>query len=385
MKTLQFIALFLSTNLLAQEFYPPTDEDLLNVSLKLMDESKELMSKKPQKDCDNDITVGMSREIEVKKPVEPENREIFCVCELDGLKGLKVPGKKKNLGIVLGEYVESELSLTTGNDNFLHGGLQAMGGARFDGDDRGRTFGGGIDYTLTGKEGQLRLTLDSTGFSKFAPQDGISRAPDNTHYLQFRERNTLNIRLDKNFSYEENNKTYLISEFKFVNETDSGNLSRAAQAGWHRQAKEKGLFNAIQYRYVTAEEDTYAFNAILGVGKKWVSDIGNWKCQTALEAKGGMSIDLNKSISPEVGALASAKVSHSSLPWLALSTWIQGSAGRMGAAADAGIMLSVEKKMKSVAIKTFIGVEQHNSRMDRRFASDGKSELYHVLGVTIKY
>lgn len=386
MKTLLLMTLaFSTTTLKAQdgELHSPTEENLVAVSMHLMDNAQELMTKNPSKDCENDQSVGMS--VEVKKE-EKEGNELFCVCELDSLKDTNVPEKKRRLGEVLGDYVESELTLTSGNDNFLHGGLTAAGGAAYDGDDRGRTFGGGVDYSLTGTEGELKISLDSTGFGKFAPQNGSKRAPDGSYYLNFRERNTAAVRLDKNFSYGDKSKTYLISELKLSNETDEGSLSRAAQENWHRSMKNNGAFNAIQYKYVKEEDSQYAISAVMGVGKKWVTDLGNWKCQTALEAKGGMSVQLSGKVSPEASVYASGKISHNSLPWLALSTWIQASGGFQGKATEAGIMISAEKKIGAVTVKPFIGAAKYNSSIDRRFASDAKTnEVYHVLGVTIKY
>ena len=152
------------------------------------------------------------------------------------------------------------------------------------------------------------------------------------------------------------------------------------------ELREIGIFNAIQYNYVKEQESEYAMSAVMGVGKKWVTDLGNWKCQTALEAKGGMSVSLNGSVSPEASVYASSKVSHSSMPWLALSAWIQGSAGFQGKAVEGGLTLSAEKKVGNVIVRPFIGVEQHRTKIDRKFSSEGRENaLYHVLGVTIKY
>ena len=124
-----------------------------------------------------------------------------------------------------------------------------------------------------------------------------------------------------------------------------------------------------------------------GVGKEWISNLGNWKCQTRLEAKAGMSVDFSGRTSLEIAGKAENKISHSSVPWLALSTWVQGSRGFMGPSVEGGIMLSVEKKYKNVTIRPFIGIERHRTPMDKKFGevSGHPYENYHVLGGTIKY
>ena len=348
------------------------------VSFNFLEESKKVMSKAPEKDCDTNMSVGTIKE----KPAVEEGKEIFCLCEL---KGEEIKDKSL-LNSLIGDY-DSELTINTGNDNFMHGVLQRVGGKEYDGDDRGRTFSGGIDYKLLGTDGELKLSLDSTGFGKFSKVNGYRKTADGKYYLNFRELNTVDIRLDKNFSKSESGKSYLISEFKFTNETDNGNLSRGVQEWWHSYNKKQLGMNVIQYRYLTEEPDRNTMTFMGGAGREWIKDIGNWKCQTRLEAKGGMSIDFKGNMSPEVAVKAENKISHSSVPWLALSTWVQGSAGFMGPSAEAGIMLSAEKKFRKVIVKPFIGIERHRTPMDKKFGevSGNPYENYHVFGVTIKY
>jgi hypothetical protein len=344
----------------------------------MMDQALDPLSTRPARDCNKDELSPPAPEL----LIAPVENEIFCECKLN----LKEK-EKKYLNGVLGEYESSELTVGTGNDNFLHGALQDSVLKKYDGDDKGRTFSGNIDYTLTGTEGEFKLSLDTTGFSRLETVNGTKYNSDGKRYLNFLERDTLDLRLDKNISKGDGSKFYLISEVKFTNETDFGSLSRSAQEMWHRKLRDSGVFNAIQYDYIKKESDKKNISTLLGLGKKWVSDVGNWKCQSALEAAGGMSINLKGNMSPEFSASASTKASYSSLPWLALSSWINASSGFQGKALEMGLKLSVEKKIKNVRVIPFIGIEYHKTETDKKYGSvNGKPyEAYHVLGVSIKY
>lgn len=354
------------------------------VSLHLLEESKKVMSQAPEKDCpETGKGVKNTAPREPVVPVAPEGQEIYCLCEI---KDGKI--KDENfLKSIIGDY-DSELTINTGNDNFMHGVLQKFDQlVPYDGDDRGRTFNAGVDYSLLGKEGELKIKFDSTGFGKFTRVDGYRKDAEGRYYLNFRELNTLGIQLNKNFSKSDSGKTYWIGEFKFTNETDAGNLSRGTQEWWHSFNKNKLGMNIIQYKYLSEEPDRNTMSFMGGVGKEWISNLGNWKCQTRLEAKAGMSVDFSGRTSLELAGKAENKISHSSVPWLALSTWVQGSRGFMGPSVEGGIMLSVEKKFKNVTIRPFIGIERHRTSMDKKFGevSGHPYENYHVLGVTIKY
>lgn len=371
--------LLTSTIAQAQEFLPASEEDLMAVTFNFVEESKKIMTEVPKKDCDDEKVVDAP-----KKTAPEEGKELFCICELGG-DGLKVKDAKK-LWPIVGEIEYVEGTITTGNDNFLHGAAQKSSLLKpYDGDDRGRTFGGGVDYRIVGSDGELRLTLDSTGFGKFSPQNGYRRTSDGKYYLNFRELNTLGLRLDHNIAKSETSKTYLTSEFKFINQTDTGNLSRATQEWWHNVTNTNGQI--IQYKYLREKDDENTVVLMSGIGKEWIHNLGNWKCQSRAEMAVGMSYGTGGKMSAEGKAFASATVSHSALPWVALSSWLQGSAGAMGTAVSGGLQLSLEKKIKNVIVKPFIGVERHRTDMDKSFGSvSGKPyENYHVLGVTIKY
>lgn len=109
--------LLTSTMAQAQEFLPASEEDLMAVTFNFVEESKKIMTEVPKKDCDDDKVVDAP-----KKIAPEEGKELFCICELGG-NGLKVKDAKKIWPIV-GEIEYVEGTITTGNDNFLHGAAQ---------------------------------------------------------------------------------------------------------------------------------------------------------------------------------------------------------------------------------------------------------------------
>lgn len=183
-----------------------------------------------------------------------------------------------------------------------------------DGDDRGRTFSGSVDYSLDPKDGY------------------INRTPEGKYYLNFRERNSLDVSLSRNFNQTKKQNGYIIGKFNFSNETDDGKLSRNAQDWWHRIGRESFEVNNIQYEYVNKAPDVNTVSLMLGVGHKYVSDIGNWRCQTRVEALIGVSTDSSRVRTPEVRSRAAGAIAHKALPWLSLSTWLEASNGYKGSA-----------------------------------------------------
>ncbi|MBC7714392.1 MAG: hypothetical protein H7177_13690 [Rhizobacter sp.] len=350
----------------------------MNVSFNFLEESKKIMSASPKKDCDRNTVQ------ETPKAPPAEQKEIFCLCELGKMK----QKEKDLLTSMIGDYETTEVTVNTGNDNFLHGALQLnKSTVKYDGDDRGRTFGGNIDYSITGSEGKLKLSFDSTGFGKFTSINGAHKSIDGHYYLNFHEVETVDAQWEKNISKSAYSKTYLINEFKFTGETDDGKISRKIQEGWHSFFKKDMGMNMIQYKYTNELKNKDTATLMTGIGKEWTKDIGHWKCQSKAEIKGGMSINMDGGLSPEAVLRAENKLSNSSLPWVALSTWVQGSAGFMGPSVEGGIMLSFEKKIKQVYIRPFLGIERHRTPMDKLYGAPGGNpyENYHVLGVTIKY
>lgn len=379
MKNIIFLSLFLFFySIKASEFKSPNLEDLTIVSVSALNDVNELKIELEKPECLE--TVDQKNDLTEILNIVPPKNEVVCFCDTPE----KIEDEKNLLYALVGNKKSNELTFLTGNDNVLHGVLQPTSLRQFDGDDKGRTVNEGINYRLVGDKGELNLKLESVGFGRLDSVDGFQRTNTGSHYLNFRERNTLDLQIDRNF-YD--NSKYIIGKFNFTHETDSGQLARASQEWWHNIAESQFGFKSVKYHYTNKEESISTISLGLGVGKKFINDIGNWKCQTKAEIIGGMSIDSSKLLHPEVSASIENKLSHKALPWVALTSWLQSSNGFKGPVVEGGFVLSAEKKMFNVIVRPYIGVERHIDPMDKKFGSlNGKAyENYHVFGVTIIY
>ena len=393
-----FLSLSLANpnQLLAQEFKEPSVEVLTFLNAETLNYLNS-NTKIPQngKDCNEKMAVGISLKVnnyrtsdnkissKNKKPDTGKN-EITCFCDnpyrKDEEEGLS--------NFLVGKDRKSEIRLNSGNDNFLHGMLMVTPMSHLDGDDRGRTFSGSVDYSLIGDKGELKISVDSTGFSRLDPKNGnINKSAEGKHYLNFRERNSLDISLTRNFNQTKQQSNYFIGKFNYTNETDEGRLSRKTQEWWHQFGRDSLGIKNIQYEYVKNDEDGNTISLMLGVGHTYLSDIRNWRCQTRAEALVGLSTNVSRITNAEVRSKISGAISHKALPWVSLSAWLEASNGFKGSIYEGGLELSLEKKMFGVQMKPFIGVERHVGGYDKKFGSPGgrANEIYHVLGVTIIY
>ncbi len=279
--------------------------------------------------------------------------------------------------------------MSNGNDNFLNGALQYSPYlSRFDGDDRGRTFGLESELKFTGDRGILSFSANSYGLSKFTNKSGPSSYHLGEKPINYLEVNTLGIRLDSILNKTESSSglkstDYSIATFTYEQSTQDGKYSKELQRWWHQQFK-----NFIQYDYIKEDENVRTLKIMAGVGKEWISELGRWKCATKAEIQLGMSqsssLTPNKgSTSSEMSVNGSLNISHSSAPWLALNLWLQGSTGYEGLSRDGGFEVSFPIKKMNYTIKPFIGIQRHSNDRDKKYGNT--NEDYHVLGVIINY
>jgi|GEM_PF-844118 len=367
----------------AQNFEAPSSEVLMVLNEALLDESQSIMREMKQaRDCPEikfDYSLNQSRDIKFGEASLSVNKddEIFCLCELD----------KKNQSVftkIFGENIKHELSLTNGNDNFLHGAFQLNDSLRkFDGDDRGRTFNMGSKYSLTGDKGELKLNLDSTGFGKFNPQNGSRKDSDGRYYLNFHEFNTLSLEMNK-FKGSKDNKLIFMSEFIYENESDNGNLSRAFQEEWHKKMNING-HKSIQYHYLSDRPDQNTVKMLFGLGKELSKDFGNLNCQVRIEAKTGLSF--NSKTDPLFLSRGQLKLSHKAIPYLVLQAWASYGEDFRGSSKSGGLELSFPIKFRGMEIKPFIGIEKHYTPLDKEYGkvSGNEHENYHVFGFKMSY
>lgn len=321
------------------------------------------------------------------KTDQPE--EAKCFCDVDSLS----PEDKNLVLSFLGEIKSQSITFDTGNDNFLHSALRATPYKKYDGDDRGRTFGLELNYHVSATEGEMKLGLESTGFGQMIKVGNARKDADKRYYLNFREYNQLNLELNKNFSTFDSDKdhqrNYLTTEFSFYNETDKGGLSRSIQESYHTLAKNKLGITGIQYNYQALAPERNALGAKVGLGKEIFLDLKNWKCQMKGELKVGFSheIDGKSKTSPEIEARAEASLSHKAIPWIILSSWLQTSKGYNGEEFSYNVAIKGQGKVKKVKVEPFVGVEKHFSDIDKKFDQQGggTNEFYHKLGVSFKF
>ncbi len=367
-------AITTSTVVSAEGLVGPTDAELMEVSFNFIEESKKAMAQKPEEDCDTTAEQKMA----VKAPVKPEN-EIVCICELP-------EGKQTLLSPLIGNLLSTDITVNTGNDNLFHGVLQSSDFRKYDGDDRARTFNLGSGIKFNGKDGSLELKVDSTGFGRFSPQNGYKKDAEGRHYLNYREMNTFDVRLERNFDTKNVSNLYAIGEFNLTHLTDEGFASRKVQNWWHQTSQQMTDRKIIQYNYLKEEDAKTSVTLMTGIGKSWMADLGNWKCATKAELRMGLTATSKGAISPEVAVRSEMKVSHSAVKWIALSAWTQAKSGYLGKSYQGGMTLSMPFKTKNYTIEPFIGIERHKTDLDKKYSETGKaSENYHVFGVTIKY
>lgn len=353
-------------------FHTPSQEDLLSADLEALNYSLSLTSQKLS-DCIDKI---------IAPP--PPKEEVYCYCEVAETvgKGIKL-GQEIPL---LGKINSYELKLTNGNDNLLNGVLQLDPSlSKYDGNDRGRTFGVESEFRIVGDKGSLNLSANSYGLSKFAPQNGHKKDSIGRHYLNYMEVNSLEFRFDTKLKTDSTpgaeSSLYAIGTFMYEHATNEGTVSKEFQRFWHKQFK-----NYIQYNYVKESEDVKTIKVMGGVGKQWTHDLGKWKCATKAELHLGISQSTSigrMSNVAELKAYSSLDLSHSRAPWIALNLWLQGAMGHEGISKDGGLELSFPIKKTNYTIKPFVGIQRHYTERDKRF--DTKIENYHVIGVVIKY
>lgn len=395
--------LFLIFNLsFAQEstpFHSPSARDLVEVSVGILDHVEETLKTPLAKNCD-----GIKEAAKKEVPKE----EAFCVCQLKNTGPRK---KIKDTNIFVGEVDSTQWKVVTGNDNFLHGVLQLNPALKkYDGDDRGRTFSIGANYKIVGSDGEFSVNALSTGFGKFDPQTVVynipslgggssqqsvqfNRDPDGLYYLNFREVNSVDTRLDFNFDKKNSDtlqtKSYFISDLKFEQATDNGYMAHDIQKFWHKTAKELSS-KTIQYHYLKENGDINTLTLKGGVGKEWIKDVGNWKCATRAEVMASVNFanaDSANTTTPEISANGSVQLTNTQVPWLALSMWLSGSESSEDSKREGGVEISFPIKRKNYVIKPFIGIERHKTKLDTEYGQEnGKPyENFHILGVVVKY
>jgi hypothetical protein len=344
-------------------------EDIMSVNLVMMamaqDGLEQLSAKIPCAQKENEIL--LEKKIKSKPKSEAE-----CDC------------KKSKL---VGNIKEQEISWNHGNDNFLHGLLTKSVSYinRHNGDDLDRTFSMGFDYTMKGDKGVFKLSTDSSGFSKYTKKDGSYYDQNNYHYLIFHELNTIDAKYDQYTATSDHLKKYKIFELKFENETDNGHLSRSIQNMWHHSLKSSDGSHPRYYHYLTEKDDVNTLKAYMGIGAELSSNLNFLECDSKVEGKVGLSYNTNAK--GAFGIRGETKIKATAVPFLVMSIWGSVERDFRGNSHEGGAELSFPMKFKTLTIKPYLGVEKHNSTLDKEYGvtSQDPYEKYYSFGVRVKW
>jgi hypothetical protein len=370
----------------------PTTSDLLVTSMGLADQSIKIMSQEFKEDCYKD-----KEEILNKKKAEEVKKVVYCECELPDELTKKI-GKEKFVPSFEDSYIKDysffgdiekvSLGIDTSNDNHLHGLWRNITSPELDGNDRGRTFGVNLDFELVGELAELQLSYESEIFTQLretSPGSGLFFVDDDRKFLQDQlERNTLDLKLLKRVG---DGNTFAISGFELQELTDEGNVAGPLQDGWHKLFKEN---NVIQYANQDFMEDQINFSIYGGVGREWLSDLGNWKCRTRLEGTAGVNVlntdDAFLKVRGET-ELNSNKLFDGSEdnPWFLVSLWGEGSLETEGDN-QYGLGMTVKSpiEVNDWVIEPSLGMSLQSEKEDKFFSQSQslKLEPQSHIGIT---
>ena len=360
----------------------PSSDDLIKTAMALSDESMNIMSRELEEDCNKDKSIPEQK----KKPSKKEI--VYCECELSK-EIAKELGTNEIVPSFEDSYVDNysffgdiekvSLGIDTNNDNHLHGLWGRMNGAENDGNDRGRTFGVNLNLDIIGEQAELQLDYESMLFTQLqetSPGSGYYYVDGEGNYYQDQlERNTLDMKLLKRVG---DGSIFAIGGFELEQLTDNGSVAGPLQDAWH------GLFeenNVIQYNNRDFMDDELDLSIYGGVGKEWLSDLGNWKCRSRVEGTVGINIlDTDESFVKTRGEilLNSNKVFSGSEdnPWFLVSLWGEGLVGSQGEKDyGAGVKVSSPINFNKWTIEPSVGISMTSEKEDRIFSQEQSLEL----------
>ncbi|WP_044557409.1 COMM domain-containing protein [Halobacteriovorax marinus] len=355
---------------------PASDEELIATSIALSKVASEALSE-PEVECNEEN--GQVTNI-IPKPKHEET--IYCECEMPegvsaSIGSQKVPsfeGEYWDDYSLLGEIKSSSLTINTTNDNHLHGVYGALGGGG-DGNDRGRTFGLNIDYKLVGDEGEFRTSFESVIFTE------LNEAEENRFYINDEgeflqnliERNRLDLSLRKKYDVDK----YYIAGIELEQITDDGNISGPIQQAWHKLSATRN----IQYDNQDFRGNEVNLTLYGGLGREWVSDLGNWKCTSRLEGTLGHNIldtsDAYAKVRGEVELNSNELFGGTKEnPFVLVSLWASGSLETKSAPEkQAGIKMSFPVEVGKWEVKPHVGFSIKDEKEDRYFTQKQSTKL----------
>ena len=361
---------------------PASSEDLIKTSLALGKLADAALAVSDDIECNEKN--GLKTPVKEKKSKE---EKVYCECELpdgqrlgiiDSSKALSFDGKYWDDYSLLGEIESSSLFINTSNDNHLHGLWRRMTSPEHDGNDRGRTFGLNLDYSLKGTDGEFRLDYESVIFTQMketSPGTNMFWVNDEGDFKQdLIERNRLDGSLRKNLG---NDGTFFIAGAELEQLTDDGSVAGPMQDAWHKIWKD----DVVQYENQDHMDDEINLTLYGGLGKSWMSDLGNWKCTTTIEGTIGQNVldigDTYVKVRGEVDLNSNTMFGGTKEnPFLLVSMWAEGSVETEGGnQSAAGLNLSTPIKVGKWQVSPQVGVSIKNEKEDRYFSQSQSMKL----------
>lgn len=371
---------------------PASSEDLIRTSLALGKLADEALAVSDDIECNEEN--GLKTKTPKKKVTEDK---VYCECELPKGQRLGIVNSNKIRSFdgeywddysLLGEIESSSLLINTSNDNHLHGLWRKIASPESDGNDRGRTFGLNLDYRLKGSVGEFRLGYESVIFTQLKETKPGSNSfyvnEDNAYLQDLVERNRLDASLRRDIN---DNGTFFIAGAELEQLTDDGSVAGPLQQAWHKTWQEAGN---VQYDNQDHMNDEVNFTLYGGLGKSWMSDLGNWKCTSTIEGTIGHNL-LN---SGDTYAKARGEIELNSNtflggskenPFLLVSMWAEGSVETEGGnQTAAGLNLSTPIQVGKWQVSPQVGYSIKNEKEDRLFtqSQSSKIEAESHIGIT---
>jgi hypothetical protein len=378
MKLMSLLLFLTFTSTTAAEVLNVSDitiTDITEVNFVLMAVVQDVMSGlnnfSPCSQIQNEVSI-LANQVETKT-----KNKLDCQCT-----------KKSFIGKLLGNIEEEEYILDSGNDNLFHGAISKAPPSikKYNGDDLDRTFGIGTSYSILGSDGKFKISLDSTGFSKYTKVNNSYYDENDYHYLIFHELNTLDLKYD-NFSNDGDSKSkkYKIYELKFENETDNGNISRAIQDKWHHSIKYSDGSHPRYYHYLTEKDDLNTIKAMFGTGLQHEDQFGSLQCIAKVEAKTGISY--HSKVDGVFGLKGDLNLKSTAIPYFVISIWGQLEKDFRGISKEGAVEFSFPMKMSMLKVVPYLGFEKHSTPFDSAYTgtSPNPNEIYSKMGFKVNW
>lgn len=284
----------------------------------------------------------------------------------------------------VGNNVEHIVTFDTMNDNPLHGGASFFTDEKT-ADDLGRTFGASLDYEAGGEEGDIKLGLEKNLFtwriSHTLDNGEASRFDeDGRRFGEATEETSLTL-----FTRKKYKGFYLAGELELLEVSNDNKGLQSVQDYWHSS------IGSAEYNYLSDGQTDYAAKVKGGVSHKMDTDIGNWRCRMVNDALIGTDLlsptDVELSLRTQLDLnSASAGGREQDNPWIGVSVLANHDISADGIDTQYGARLYTSLKFHDTVIHPFYGINYYNEGLDRRYQrEDGKTELIHSIGFTMKF